>query len=152
MTDVTALLQQLGFSEYEARAYLALVQRNPLNGYELAKVSGLPRANIYAVLQKLEERGAAVRLDLPNRTRYAPIAPTELTKQVATRFHQTLNGCYLYPWWIIPGPNRLSALISGDRAQLGPYQPCPLQSFSAVDSHFSALESHTAHLCERMNK
>src|SRR6266542_3193328 len=57
MTDATALLQQLGFSEYEARAYLALLQRNPLNGYELAKVSGLPRANVYAVLQKLEDRG-----------------------------------------------------------------------------------------------
>src|SRR2546421_316179 len=81
MTDVTELLQQLGFSEYEARAYLALLQRNPLNGYELAKVSGLPRANIYAVLQKLEERGAAVRLDLPNSTRYAPIAPSELIQR-----------------------------------------------------------------------
>src|SRR6266545_6325414 len=91
MTDATALLQQLGFSEYEARAYLALLQRNPLNGYELAKVSGLPRANIYAVLQKLEERGAAVRLDLPNGTRYAPIAPNELTKRVATRFQDTLS-------------------------------------------------------------
>ena len=91
MTDATALLQQLGFSEYEARAYLALLQRNPLNGYELAKVSGLPRANIYAVLQKLEERGAIVRLDTPNGTRYAPIPPTELTQRVATRFQQTLN-------------------------------------------------------------
>jgi hypothetical protein len=57
MTDAAALLLQLGFSEYEARAYLALVQRNPLNGYELAKVPGVPRANIYAVLQKLKERG-----------------------------------------------------------------------------------------------
>jgi hypothetical protein len=61
------------------------------------------------------------------------------------------DGYYLYLWWIIPGPNRLSVLNSGERAQIGPYQPCPLQSFSAVDSHFSALESHTAHLCERMN-
>src|SRR5262245_36741352 len=91
MTDATALLQQLGFSEYEARAYLALLQRNPLNGYELAKTSGIPRANIYTVLQKLQERGAVVRLDLPNGTRYAPIAPSELTQQVATRFQHTLN-------------------------------------------------------------
>ena len=36
MADLTALLQRLGFSEYEARAYLALLQRNPLNGYELS--------------------------------------------------------------------------------------------------------------------
>jgi hypothetical protein len=45
MADLTGLLQQLGFSEYEARAYLALLQQNPLNGYELAKVSGLPHKN-----------------------------------------------------------------------------------------------------------
>jgi DNA-binding MarR family transcriptional regulator len=91
MVDVTALLQQLGFSEYEARAYLALLQRNPLNGYELAKLSGLPRANVYAVLQKLEERGAVVRLDVPNGARYAPVAPTELTERIANRFQGTLN-------------------------------------------------------------
>src|SRR5690242_15619950 len=94
MTDAIALLQQLGFSEYESRAYLALLQRNPLNGYELAKQSGIPRANIYTVLQKLEERGAAIRLDLPNGTRYAPTAPSELTDRVATRFQHTLNAVH----------------------------------------------------------
>jgi HTH-type transcriptional regulator, sugar sensing transcriptional regulator len=91
MTDITALLLQLGFSEYEARAYLALLQRNPLNGYELAKVSGLPRANVYAVLQKLEERGAVVRLDMPSGARYAPVAPAELTQRIASRFQDVLS-------------------------------------------------------------
>src|SRR5262245_66664186 len=61
MTDAAALLQELGFSEYEARAYVALLQRSPLNGYELAKASGLPRANGYSVLRTLEDRGAGVR-------------------------------------------------------------------------------------------
>jgi HTH-type transcriptional regulator, sugar sensing transcriptional regulator len=91
MADITALLQQLGFSEYEARAYLALLQRSPLNGYELAKVSGLPRANVYAVLQKLEERGAVVRLDMPSGARYAPVAPAELTQRIASRFQDILS-------------------------------------------------------------
>jgi predicted transcriptional regulator len=91
MTDITALLQQLGFSEYEARAYLALLQRNPLNGYELAKVSGLPRANVYAVLQKLEERGAVVRLDMPSGARYAPVAPAELSQRIGSRFQDVLS-------------------------------------------------------------
>ncbi|HEU5101316.1 MAG TPA: helix-turn-helix domain-containing protein, partial [Roseiflexaceae bacterium] len=91
MADVTMLLQQLGFSEYEARAYQSLLRRNPLNGYELAKVSGLPRANIYAVLQKLEERGAVVRLGTPNGSRYAPIAPAELIQRIASRFQDILS-------------------------------------------------------------
>jgi DNA-binding MarR family transcriptional regulator len=91
MADIPGLLQQLGFSEYEARAYLTLLQRNPLNGYELAKVSGLPRANVYAVLQKLEDRGAVVRLDMPSGARYAPIAPADLTQRIATRFQHVLR-------------------------------------------------------------
>jgi predicted transcriptional regulator len=91
MVDITALLQQLGFSEYEARAYLALLQRNPLNGYELAKASGLPRANVYAVLQKLEERGAVVRLDTPSGARYAPVAAAELTQRIGNRFQGILQ-------------------------------------------------------------
>ena len=55
MEPIVELLQKLGFGEYEARAYVALLQNRPLNGYELAKASGLPRANVYSVLQKLED-------------------------------------------------------------------------------------------------
>ena len=55
--DVIGVLTNLGFSDYEARAYVALLQRNPANGYELAKRSEVPRGNVYAVLQKLEDRG-----------------------------------------------------------------------------------------------
>jgi predicted transcriptional regulator len=91
MADLTALLQQLGSSEYEARAYLALLQSNPLNGYELAQMSGLPHANVYAVLQKLKERGAVVRLDMLSGARYAPVAPTELTQRIASRFLDVLS-------------------------------------------------------------
>jgi predicted transcriptional regulator len=91
MADIVALLQQLGFSEYEARAYLALLQRSPLNGYELAKTAALPRANVYAVLQKLEDRGAVVRQESPDGVRYAPVDPQELTDRLALQFHGILD-------------------------------------------------------------
>jgi hypothetical protein len=51
MLDAIALLQDLGFTEQEARAYQALLQHNPVTGYELAKVSGIPRPNTYPVLE-----------------------------------------------------------------------------------------------------
>ncbi len=86
-----ALLKELGFGEYEARAYLALLKNQPLNGYELAKVSGLPRANVYSVLQKLEERGAVARLETSAGTRYAPVPPKEFTQKLESRFHETLE-------------------------------------------------------------
>jgi predicted transcriptional regulator len=91
MTNAAVLLQDLGFSDYEARAYIALLQRSPLNGYELAKASGLPRANVYSVLQKLEERGAVVRHDSPSGVRYAPVPPAALTGRLANRYQSTLD-------------------------------------------------------------
>ena len=89
--DAISQLQQLGFSEYEARAYAMLLQRSPLNGYELAKFSGVPRANVYAILQKLEDRGAVVRLETGTGTRYAPAAPDELLRRLGDSFQQTLR-------------------------------------------------------------
>ncbi len=92
MADIVAQLQQLGFGEYEARAYMALLQRSPLNGYEVAKASGLPRANVYGVLDKLQARGAVVRLDTPEGVRYAPVPPAELIERIGSRFQETLEG------------------------------------------------------------
>ena len=90
MEDLVASLQRLGFGEYEARAYVTLLQRSPLTGYELAKVSGLPRANVYAVLPRLEERGAVLRVDTPSGPRYSPVPPLELTQRLSTRFQDDL--------------------------------------------------------------
>ena len=84
-------LQQLGFSQYEAQAYVALLQRSPLTGYELAKVSGIPRPNIYPVLARLEERGAVVRLEDAGGTHYAPVAAGELVKRLQSHFHGSLE-------------------------------------------------------------
>ena len=46
-------LKELGFSEYEAKAYIALLSNPASTGYELAKASGIPGSKIYMTLQKL---------------------------------------------------------------------------------------------------
>lgn len=84
------LLRDLGFSEYEARAYVALLRRSPLTGYEVAKASRVPRPNVYAVLQKLEDRGAVLRLETGQGVRYAPVSPAELTSRLSAGFGDAL--------------------------------------------------------------
>lgn len=72
------VLQKLGLTDYEARAYLALVEGGEMTGYALAKHSGIPRPNIYAVIEKLIERSAvSCRLDEAGQ-RYAPVPPGQL--------------------------------------------------------------------------
>jgi DNA-binding MarR family transcriptional regulator len=90
---MTALeqLRELGFGQYEAQAYITLLKKNPLSGYELARDSGVPRANIYTVLQKLEERGAVVRLDTEGSRRYAPVLPEELIQGLRQRLQTSLE-------------------------------------------------------------
>jgi predicted transcriptional regulator len=93
MEQVIAQLKGLGFSQYEALAYVTLLQHQPLNGYELAKFSGIPRANIYTVLKRLEEQGAAARIDNPARgsTLYAPVPVDELLKKIQHKFEQSFE-------------------------------------------------------------
>lgn len=91
MDNASGQLQELGFSQYEAQAYISLLQRNPLNGYELAKVSGIPRPNVYAVLEKLQQKGAVVRLDTPGGTRYGPIPAGELIQRLRGQYMTSLE-------------------------------------------------------------
>ena len=87
-TKAVEHLQAVGFSEYEARAYVALVERGPLTGYQLAKESGIPRPNIYPVIDRLEQRGAAVRIETGAGVKYDAGQPGEMLGRIS----QTMEG------------------------------------------------------------
>jgi sugar-specific transcriptional regulator TrmB len=85
------LLRRLGFSEYEAKAYVALLQQHPASGARVAKVSGIPRPNVYAVLQKLEEAGAALRVETGDGIEYSPVRPAELIERLSSEFEEVVH-------------------------------------------------------------
>ena len=71
-------LSNLGFSEYEAKAYLALLKSGePVTAYEIAKASGLPTSKIYEVIAKLEERQAALSIDEDGKKKYVAMDSDE---------------------------------------------------------------------------
>ncbi|MGH8113371.1 MAG: TrmB family transcriptional regulator [Rhodanobacteraceae bacterium] len=82
LPDNLELLQKLGFTVYEAKAWLALASAGPLTGYEVAKRSGIPRANIYPVLKRLVERGAARCFDTPDGPRHVATPTAELLESM----------------------------------------------------------------------
>jgi hypothetical protein len=71
-------LVDLGFSAYEARAYVALLGAGVANGYEVAKSSGVPRGNVYDVLDRLIERRAVTHRPGPGRGYFVAVAPGQL--------------------------------------------------------------------------
>ena len=89
--NTVRLLRRLGFGDYEARAYIGLLRGGEMTGYELAKVSGIPRANTYDVLPRLEDRGAVVRLDSPSGAHYSAVPTSQLVLRLADRFKDDLT-------------------------------------------------------------
>lgn len=55
--DIVQAIENLGLSNYEAKAYFALLSESPLTGYKLSKKSGVPRSRIYETIEKLAVKG-----------------------------------------------------------------------------------------------
>ena len=56
-------LEKLGFSSNEAKVYGTLIKHKVLNGYEIAKLSGVARSLVYEVINRLVAKGAVIRID-----------------------------------------------------------------------------------------
>jgi len=66
-------LEEFGLSEYESRAYLALLKHDPLTVSELAYYAQIPRTKAYAVVKTLVRKGLAELIDKkPVRCRALP--------------------------------------------------------------------------------
>jgi Cd2+/Zn2+-exporting ATPase len=75
MGNLLPRLTALGFSEYEGRVYLALLEENPATGYQLSKRSGVPRSMVYEALGRLANRGAVMQSETRRATLYRPVQP-----------------------------------------------------------------------------
>jgi len=58
--DIINQLLQLGFSTYEAKAYIALIQNPEITAYEVSKQSGVPQSKIYETMKKIVDKGLAI--------------------------------------------------------------------------------------------
>lgn len=83
-------LERIGFSPYEARAYLTLLANQPVNGYDLARLSGIPSSKIYETLKRLVTKGVALSsASLP--IVYHALPPDELIAGIRRQTEQSLE-------------------------------------------------------------
>lgn len=85
-------LKKLGFSEYESKAYLKLLESYPVNGYALSKSSGIPRSRIYEVLKSLMEKQMVFEQIKEKSTLYTPVEPDVFLKRVRLEFEDIFSG------------------------------------------------------------
>ncbi|MGK6316626.1 TrmB family transcriptional regulator [Neorhizobium sp. DT-125] len=83
-TDIIEKLGLIGFSEHEARIYVALVQVGPATAYELGKQAKLAVPNTYNVMRSLTEKGAATQVS-GQPARYIAVHPGQFLEAMANR-------------------------------------------------------------------
>lgn len=122
-------LLKLGFTEYEARAYLVIIQLNLSSANEIIELSGLPRGKIYSTLNQLAGKGY-IGVNEGNPALYYPVNPVEtialLKKQVLADFSELeediiamsrRNNLKPSLFWDIPNPanieNKLRNFLKG---------------------------------------
>jgi len=91
MSSLVERWMDVGFTEYEAKAYVALLRLGPATGYQVAKESGVPRSMVYEILNKLIARGVVVTQSLAEMVRYAPVPPDHLLDRMRRELEDNLS-------------------------------------------------------------
>ena len=84
-------LQALGLTEYEARAYTALLSLGRAQPAKIARHSHIPRPKVYETLERLEARGLATRTQVAP-LEYAPLSAREYINRADREFKGRLEG------------------------------------------------------------
>lgn len=84
-------MKQLGLNQYEAKAYLKLLEQWPVNGYTLSKNSGVPRSRIYEVLNGLIKKQLAFEKNIENGMIYYPLEPDLLVKKLKKNYESIID-------------------------------------------------------------
>ena len=89
--DLQKPLMKIGFTEYEAKVYLAMLSQYPATGYQLSKESGVPRSMVYESLKRLHAKGAALETVEGRSTLYRPLPPEALLTKHAEDINRLIE-------------------------------------------------------------
>jgi sugar-specific transcriptional regulator TrmB len=84
-------LAELGFSQYEARAYVGLLGAEAMTGYALANRTGIPQPKVYETLRRLETKEAVVRVG-DDPARFVAVPAEQLLSTVDAQFRTRMAG------------------------------------------------------------
>jgi sugar-specific transcriptional regulator TrmB len=90
-TLIVSNMKKLGFSEYECKAYLKLLEDYPLNGYALSKNSGIPRSRIYEVLNSLMDKQMVFEQAEAKNKLYYPVEPAIFISKLKSSYDEVFQ-------------------------------------------------------------
>jgi sugar-specific transcriptional regulator TrmB len=87
---VASTFSRLGLSEYESRAYVALVALGTGSANLVAEVAQMPRTSSYKVMRSLEKKGFARKSQGRPRS-FSPVDPSELSKRLVSQVEDSFG-------------------------------------------------------------
>lgn len=86
--DIVERLTQFDLTRHEASIYLTLISEGDLNGYEVAKATGIARSNAYTSLASLVEKGGAFVIE-ESTIRYTPVPIEEFCENKIRKLQES---------------------------------------------------------------
>ncbi len=83
-------LKELGLTEYEVQAYIALVDGGQMTASDISSRSSVPFSRVYDVLGRLEDKGF-IQIQRGRPTKYIGKAPSEVVKLVQLAWAEKLE-------------------------------------------------------------
>jgi len=81
---------RLGLTEYEARAYVAMVSIGEGGITDISHQSGMPRSRVYDIMERLASKGF-VEVGAMKPLRYRAVDPDQVTNQIRTELSKTAD-------------------------------------------------------------
>lgn len=89
--DIIKQMMHLGLSSYEAKCYLACIKLGKANGYQISKLSAVPRARIYDTLDKLIEKELVTKIDEAEQIYYVALQYQTFIDRKRHEYESTMN-------------------------------------------------------------
>ncbi len=89
--DLLTRISSTGFTQLQAKAYIALLKLGEASGSSVASESGINRSKIYDVLSDLEHLKAVKRVSRDGKTYYIPTHPKEVLDEILKDFKANID-------------------------------------------------------------
>jgi sugar-specific transcriptional regulator TrmB len=81
VNNIQEALQGIGFSEYEARAYVSALTLKTASAYEIARDARIPTSKVYETIKRLQEKKLLFEAARNGKKKYVPLAGEEFLAQ-----------------------------------------------------------------------
>lgn len=79
---ITSILEAYGLDKKEIKVYILLVEKGELNAYATAKITGIHRSTVYAIIERLLSKGFISSIQKDEKTFYSAVEISKIISKI----------------------------------------------------------------------